>query len=306
MSTQAVRQPVRRRKGRSLRRTTFGDVVIVLIVSLLGFSMLYPFYNLIIQSVCPNWVITQANGVLFWPKEITLENYKYVIIYPNVWISYKNTIFVTVVGTSLSLVMTTLGGYALSKRDLPFRLPMTLLILFTMWFGGGLIPGYLNLKRLGFLNTLWVMIIPDTISTGNLLLMRNFFLGMPNDLKESAYIDGANEVVVLWKIVLPLSLPIMATMALFYGVSNWNEYTTPLLYNTKDGLHTIQVILQRMYKESVQRVQAMDDVYSSDSKIATEAVRSATVVFATLPIVMVYPFLQKYFAKGVMVGSLKG
>jgi putative aldouronate transport system permease protein len=305
MSTHTAKRILTSKKSH-LHRMTIGDVVILFIVSLLGFSMLYPFYNLILQSFCPNWVITEANGVLFWPKDVTLENYKYVLIYPNVWNSYNNTIFVTVVGTALSLVMTTLGGYALSKRDLPFRMPMTLLILITMWFNGGLIPQYLNLRRLGFLNTLWVMIIPDTISTSNLLLMRNFFLGMPNDLKESAYIDGATEPVVLLKIVLPLSMPIMATMALFYGVSNWNEYTTPLLYNTKDDLHTIQVILQRMYRESVQRIQSMDDVYSSSSSIATEAVRSATVVFATLPIVMVYPYLQKYFAKGVMVGSLKG
>ena len=268
--------------------------------------MLYPFVNMIFQSVSPNWVITEANGMLLWPKEVTFANYQYVFHYPNVWNSYKNTIFVTVMGTSLSLVLTTMGGYALSKRDLPGRFAMTMLILITMWVSGGLIPGYLNLRRLGFLNTLWVMIIPDTISTGNLLLMRNFFLGMSEELKESAYIDGASETVVLLKIVLPLSTPIIATMALFYGVSNWNEYTTPLLYNSDDKLHTIQVVLQKMYNNSVQKIQNMDDLTSTTSSIATEAVRSATVVFATVPIIMVYPFLQKYFAKGVMVGSLKG
>ena len=150
------------------------------------------------------------------------------------------------------------------------------------------------------------MIIPDAISTGNLLLMRNFFLGMSEELKESAYMDGASEPVVLWKIVLPLSMPIIATMALFYGVSNWNEYSTPLMYNSNDKLHTIQVVLQKMYNNSVQKIQDMDDLTSATSSIATEAVRSATVVFATLPIIMVYPFLQKHFAKGVMVGSLKG
>lgn len=297
--------PQKAKKSR-LHRITIGDVIIYVVVSILGFSMLYPFVNLIFQSVSPNWVITEANGMLLWPKEITFANYQYVFHYPNVWNSYKNTIFVTVVGTSLSLVLTTMGGYALSKRDLPGRFAMTMLILITMWVSGGLIPGYLNLRRLGFLNTLWVMIIPDTISTGNLLLMRNFFLGMSEELKESAYIDGASETVVLLKIVLPLSTPIIATMALFYGVSNWNEYTTPLLYNSDDKLHTIQVVLQKMYNNSVQKIQNMDDLTSTTSSIATEAVRSATVVFATVPIIMVYPFLQKYFAKGVMVGSLKG
>ena len=297
--------PQKAKKSR-LHRITIGDVIIYVVVSILGFSMLYPFVNLIFQSVSPNWVITEANGMLLWPKEVTFANYQYVFHYPNVWNSYKNTIFVTVMGTSLSLVLTTMGGYALSKRDLPGRFAMTMLILITMWVSGGLIPGYLNLRRLGFLNTLWVMIIPDTISTGNLLLMRNFFLGMSEELKESAYIDGASETVVLLKIVLPLSTPIIATMALFYGVSNWNEYTTPLLYNSDDKLHTIQVVLQKMYNNSVQKIQNMDDLTSTTSSIATEAVRSATVVFATLPIIMVYPFLQKYFAKGVMVGSLKG
>lgn len=297
--------PQKAKKSR-LHRITIGDVIIYVVVSILGFSMLYPFVNLIFQSVSPNWVITEANGMLLWPKEVTFANYQYVFHYPNVWNSYKNTIFVTVMGTSLSLVLTTMGGYALSKRDLPGRFAMTMLILITMWVSGGLIPGYLNLRRLGFLNTLWVMIIPDTISTGNLLLMRNFFLGMSEELKESAYIDGASETVVLLKIVLPLSTPIIATMALFYGVSNWNEYTTPLLYNSDDKLHTIQVVLQKMYNNSVQKIQNMDDLTSTTSSIATEAVRSATVVFATVPIIMVYPFLQKYFAKGVMVGSLKG
>ena len=245
----------KKQKKNFMERNTFGDYVILVIVSLLGFSMLYPFVNLVFQSLSPNWVITEANGMLLWPKEVTFQNYVYVVKYPNVWNSYKNTIFVTVIGTSLSLIMSTLGGYALSKRDLPFRLPMTLLILIPMWISGGLIPNYLNLRRLGFLNSLWVMIIPDTISTGNLLLMRNFFLGIPQDLKDSAYIDGASEPRVLWKIVLPLSMPIMATMALFYGVSNWNEYTTPMIYNSNVKYHPIQVILQRMYTASVQKLQ---------------------------------------------------
>ena len=183
--------PQKAKKSR-LHRITIGDVIIYVVVSILGFSMLYPFVNLIFQSVSPNWVITEANGMLLWPKEVTFANYQYVFHYPNVWNSYKNTIFVTVMGTSLSLVLTTMGGYALSKRDLPGRFAMTMLILINMWVSGGLIPGYLNLRRLGFLNTLWVMIIPDTISTGNLLLMRNFFLGMSEELKESAYIDGAS------------------------------------------------------------------------------------------------------------------
>lgn len=294
---------IRLKQKSRTHRITPVDVIIAAIVTLLAFSMLYPFVNLIFQSISSNAAITASEGMMLWPKEITLENYRYVFMYPNVWQSYKNTIFITLAGTSLSLVMTTLGGYALSKRDLPFRMPMTLLILITMFIGGGLIPNYLNLRNLGFLNTLWVMIIPDTISTSNLLLMRNFFLNMPQDMKDSAYIDGASEVRTLISIVLPLSTAILATMALFYGVSNWNEYTSAILYNQEEKYYPIQVIIQRMYANSVEKVM---DENRMDKQLATEAIKSATVVFATLPIVCVYPFLQKYFAKGVMVGSLKG
>ena len=302
MQHATVSAPVRQRKS-ALHRTTAGDIVIAAIVTLLTLTMLYPFLNLVFQSFSSNVAITASGGMMFWPTDFTIENYVYVLKYPNVWQAYKNTVFITVMGTSLSLVMTTLGGYSLSKRNLPLRMPMTLLILITMFVGGGLIPNYLNLKNLGFLNTLWVMIIPDTISTGNLLLMRNFFLAMPQDLKDSAYIDGAGEVRTLISIVLPLSTAIIATMALFYGVGNWNEFTAAIIYNHEEKYYPIQVIIQRMYSESVKKV--MDDEVAS-RRLASEAIKSATVVFGTLPIVCVYPFLQKHFAKGVMVGSLKG
>lgn len=239
-----------------------------------------------------------ASYCTLYPKEITFQAYKYMINYRNVWPSYRNTIFVTVVGTINSLVWTSLGGYALSRRDLPGRTVMTLFIIFTMYFGGGLIPTYLNLRRLGFLNTLWVMIIPDAIATTYLLYFRNFFMSLPNELKESAYIDGASEFTTFLKIILPMSAPIYATMALFYGVSNWNEYSTPLIYNSKQEYWTIQVIIQRMYTASVEKnlgESTLDDLPPSES------VKAAAVVFATLPILCVYPFLQKYFVQGIIV-----
>ncbi len=303
MSTLKHNAPAALKQKSRLHHTTPVDILIAAIVSVLAFSMLFPFVNLVFQSISTNAAITASNGVMLWPRDITLENYRYVFMYPNVWQAYKNTLFITAVGTIISLVMTTLGGYALSKRDLPFRMPMTLLILITMFIGGGLIPGYLNLRNLNLLNTLWVMIIPDAISTSNLLLMRNFFLNMPQDLKDSAYIDGASEVRTLVSIILPLSTAIIATMALFYGVSYWNEYTSAIIYNHEEKFYPIQVIIQRMYANSVQKIMDSDRM---DKQLATEAIKSATVVFATLPIVCVYPFLQKYFAKGVMVGSLKG
>ena len=244
--------------------------------------------------------------VYLLPVNPSLDGYRMLLKEKDILTGFKNSVIYLAVGTTVNMLLTMLLAFPLSRREMPGRNIITFFVALTMYVSGGLIPGYLNLRRLGFLNTLWVMIIPDAISTGNLLLMRNFFLGMSEELKESAYMDGASEPVVLWKIVLPLSMPIIATMALFYGVSNWNEYSTPLMYNSNDKLHTIQVVLQKMYNNSVQKIQDMDDLTSATSSIATEAVRSATVVFATLPIIMVYPFLQKHFAKGVMVGSLKG
>lgn len=299
-----AKQTNRKARKSRLHRTTWSDLLIAGIVTLLVFSMLYPFVNLLFQSLSTNAAISAANGMMLWPTEITFDNYIYVFKYPNVWQSYKNTIFITVIGTSLSLLLTTMGGYALSKRDLPYRMFMTVLVLITMFIGGGMIPNYLNLRNLGFLNTLWVMIIPDTISCSNLLLMRNFFLAQPEELKESARIDGAGEIRTMVSIVLPLSAAIIATMALFYGVSNWNEYTAAIIYNHESKYYPIQVILQKMYNNSVKSV--MEDDYLTGKAPASDAVRSATVIFATLPIICVYPFLQKYFAKGVMVGSLKG
>lgn len=299
-----AKQTNRKARKSRLHRTTWSDLLIAGIVTLLVFSMLYPFVNLLFQSLSSNAAISAANGMMLWPTEITFDNYIYVFKYPNVWQSYKNTIFITVIGTSLSLLLTTMGGYALSKRDLPYRMFMTVLVLITMFIGGGMIPNYLNLRKLGFLNTLWVMIIPDTISCSNLLLMRNFFLAQPEELKESARIDGAGEIRTMVSIVLPLSAAIIATMALFYGVSNWNEYTAAIIYNHESRYYPIQVILQKMYNNSVKSV--MEDDYLTGKAPASDAVRSATVIFATLPIICVYPFLQKYFAKGVMVGSLKG
>lgn len=299
-----AKQTNRKARKSRLHRTTWSDLLIAGIVTLLVFSMLYPFVNLLFQSLSTNAAISAANGMMLWPTEITFDNYIYVFKYPNVWQSYKNTVFITVIGTSLSLLLTTMGGYALSKRDLPYRMFMTVLVLITMFIGGGMIPNYLNLRNLGFLNTLWVMIIPDTISCSNLLLMRNFFLAQPEELKESARIDGAGEIRTMVSIVLPLSAAIIATMALFYGVSNWNEYTAAIVYNHESKYYPIQVILQKMYNNSVKSV--MEDDYLTGKAPASDAVRSATVIFATLPIICVYPFLQKYFAKGVMVGSLKG
>lgn len=284
------------------KRIRLFDVLLLIVISIVCLSMLYPFINILFISISNISEVTAARGMMLYPKSITFKAYKYIIEYNNIWNSYKNTIFITVVGTLYALLMTTMGAYVLSKKHLPGVGVMTMFILITMFFRGGLIPTYLNFRNLNLLNTLWVLIIPCGISTWNLLLERNFFQAIPREISESARIDGANEIQQLIYIILPLSLPILATLALFYGVGRWNEYSSAIIFNSKSNYYTLQVILNRMYRMSIQEVLNEDFIGTPP----TESIRCATVIFTTLPILCVYPFLQRYFAKGIMVGSLKG
>lgn len=281
------------------KQATPGYYVMLVFLSLVCFSMLYPFVNLLFQSVSPATEIVASHGLMLYPKKIQLDAYRYLMQYPYLKESYQNTVFITVVGTALCMIMTTLGGYVLSRRDLPGRTLLTTFVVVTMFFSGGMIPNYLNLRNMGLLNTRWVLIFPMMISTWNMLLMRNFIMGIPIDLTEAARIDGANEVRLVLSIILPLSKPILATLALFYGVGRWNEYSNVIIYNSKANMQTLQVIIRKMY-ESAQI--DMEETITPP----LEAIRAATVIFSTVPILCVYPFLQKYFAQGLMVGSVKG
>lgn len=288
----------------NFRKKDFGwaDGILVLVLGILCLSMLYPFLNLLFISVSDMADVIQNGGMLLYPKSIDFSAYEYVLKYNGISDAYRNTIFVTVVGTSLALVMTTLGAYVLSCKQMPGHRFCTLFVVFTMFFSGGLIPTYLNMRNLRLLNTLWSLILPGCIVTWNMLLERNFIQAIPQQLIEAARIDGAGEYRVLVRVVMPLSMPILATLMLFYGVARWNEYSNAVIYISKQKLYTLQVIIHRMYTMSISDVLNDENVGMPPS----EAVRSATVVFATLPILCVYPFLQKYFAQGLMVGSVKG
>lgn len=288
----------------NFRKKDFGwaDGILVLVLGILCLSMLYPFLNLLFISVSDMADVIQNGGMLLYPKSIDFSAYEYVLKYNGISDAYRNTIFVTVAGTSLALVMTTLGAYVLSCKQMPGHRFCTLFVVFTMFFSGGLIPTYLNMRNLRLLNTLWSLILPGCIVTWNMLLERNFIQAIPQQLIEAARIDGAGEYRVLVRVVMPLSMPILATLMLFYGVARWNEYSNAVIYISKQKLYTLQVIIHRMYTMSISDVLNDENVGMPPS----EAVRSATVVFATLPILCVYPFLQKYFAQGLMVGSVKG
>ena len=281
-----------------------GYLFLLLILTVVCLSMLYPFINLLFISVSDIGAVMRSKGLMLYPVSVHFSAYSYLLQYPNLTTSYFNTVFITLVGTTLALIMSTLGAHVLARRDIPGRGLLTTFIVITMFFGGGLIPTYLNMRSLHLINTRWVLILPFIISTWNMLLLRNFMMGIPVELNEAARIDGCGEFRLLLQIIVPLSLPILATLALFYGVSRWNEYTNVIIYNSRANLQTIQVVIRQMYES------AANDAYiiSAEGKTVPlmTLVQAATVIFATIPILCVYPFLQKHFAKGLMVGSVKG
>ena len=217
--------------------------------------------------------------------------------------SFGNSVFVTLTGSILSLFVTFLAAYPLSKRDLPFQKPLMVLFVFTMWFNGGMIPTYLIIKEFGMVNNFLSLILPGAIGVYNILIVKNYFESLPSVLEESARVDGANGFTILFRIILPLSKPVIATILLFVAVSFWNDYFSPMIYITRTNLKTLPVYMRDMIVES------QTDVTNSsidDQNVLPEGIRSATIVASTVPILIVYPFIQKHFVKGVMIGAVKG
>lgn len=283
-----------------MNKAGLADYLILIFLILLGIATLYPFVNILFISVSNMDEVVRNNGLILWPKTINWEGYRYVLRYGGLVQAFKVTVYITVVGTLINLAMTSLGAYVLSCKEMPGRNFFMSLVLITMFFGGGLIPSYLVVKNLKLIDSLWALMLPGAISTWNLILLRNFFQSIPGSLKESARIDGASELTILVKLMLPLSLPIIATLALFYGVGHWNEYMTAIIYINKPKLYPLQVVIRSMYNVAIEQL-------DQDSlPPPAETVRCATVMLATLPIICVYPFLQKYFVQGMLVGSIKG
>lgn len=288
------------RKAGNLSKPGAVDAVIWLFLGLLSVTTLYPFVNVLFVSFADMKDIVQHGGTILFPRSIHLDSYRYVLRFSGLLDAYGVTIFITVVGTLINLVMTSLGAYVLSNRDLPGRNALMTIVFIPMLFSGGLIPSYLVVRSLHLVDTVWALIVPFAINSWLLILMRNFFQGIPAALRESARIDGCSELGILVRVVLPLSLPIVATLALFYGVGHWNEYINVVIYINNPKLYTLQLILRKMYTFSI------DQLDGDSLPPPVETIRAATVMMATLPIVIVYPFLQKYFVQGVMVGSVKG
>lgn len=288
------------------KKVTVWGIIRTIFLLAVMVSILYPFLYMISVSLSSNYHVVK-NDISFFPRGLQFEVYKIVLSDKRIFLAYKNTLIYTVVGTTISLFFTTITAYALSKKKrLPFYTFFNTMMIATMFFSGGMIPSYLTVVNiLGMHDSIWAVVIPSCIGTSNVIIMRTFFAQYPAEIEESGRLDGLNDIGCLWHLVLPTSTAILATMALFYAVGQWNAFFTPLIYLKSQDKFPLQIILRQI----VLRGQMEDNaiLYSAGKNIIPEdSVKYATIVVAVAPIIAVYPWLQKYFVKGVMIGSLKG
>ncbi|WP_336783036.1 carbohydrate ABC transporter permease [Paenibacillus illinoisensis] len=276
-------------------------------LALVSVVVLYPVFFVGIASIS-NPENVMRGEVWLWPKNLSLVGYERLFANSELMKGYGNTLLYTVAGTMLNLVMTIAAAYPLSRSDFRGRTFFTILIVFTMFFSGGMIPTYLLIKDLGMLDTFWVMIIPSALSVWNMLIMKTFFQNsIPKEIQEAAFMDGCSNMKVLLRIVLPLSGPVLAVMVLFYAVGHWNSYFNALIYLSDRDKYPLQLFLREILVQG--QMQEMVDI--SDDSLArsmmdAEAIKYAAVIITNLPMLILYPFLQKYFIKGVMIGAVKG
>ena len=275
-----------------------------------AFLTLFPFVNVIATSFSSSRAITSGE-VFLLPVEANINSYINLVKDGQLFVAMKNTVLVTVVGTLFNMTATILAAYPLSKKRLRGRNLFLMMIVFTMVFSGGMIPGFILVRQLKLIDTYWSLWLPGLLSTYNMFVMRTFFNGIPVSLEEAAIIDGANDITILLKIILPLSMPVIATLTLFYAVGGWNSYFGPLMYITTSTKQVLMVKLYQMIDTMSQTLLNSVSVGGSEGilqeeMIAPEGIRTAAIVITIAPIMCVYPFLQKYFVKGVMIGSVKG
>ena len=263
---------------------------------------LYPFWYVVVGSVSSMAHLIK-NGFVLWPDGLHLDAYEQVFRNDLVPVAYRNTLIVTLGGTALSMLLTILGGFVLSLKKLPGRVFFTFFFVFTMMFGGGLVPTFLVFSRLGMIDTLFALIVPGAISTYNMILMRNFFESVPESLYEAASIDGETLPGYVFHILLPLSGAAIATITLFYAVGYWNDYFSSIIYIRNNRLWPMQTVLRQVLQTAQMNNMMYDDAKKG---VAPETLKDAMIVVTMIPILCVYPFVQKHFVKGVMIGSIKG
>lgn len=283
-----------------------GTIINYIIIILIVMICLYPFLNVIAYSLSSNRAIL-TGIVTIYPKEIQFDAFQQILGKNTIWNSMKNTLIIAVYGTVVGLFLTTLAAYALSKKRLKGRKVLTFFFLFSMYFSGGIIPTFLVVKGLKLLNTLHALVLPVAMSSFNFIVMKAFFTQIPGEIEEQASIDGCNEIGILIRIVLPLSMPIIATIGLFYAVYYWNEFFNSLMYITDPGKFTLQLKLrQLLFTEALSSLGENANSENLGQVVLPESLKAASVIIATIPIIIVYPWLQKYFVKGMLLGSVKG
>ncbi|CAN7396999.1 carbohydrate ABC transporter permease [Paenibacillus sp. LjRoot153] len=280
------------------------DTINILLLILMMLLTVYPLIYVLFASVSDAGSLMGYKGMLWRPLGFSLDAYTNVFRNPMIVKGYGNTLFVVLMGLVLNITLTAFGAYALSRKSLQYRKPLMLFIIFTMFFSGGLIPLYLTVKGVGLIDSLWSLIIPTAINTFNLILMKTAFEAIPDALEESAKIDGANDFVILFRIVLPLSMPVIAVMLLYYGVGHWNSWFNAMIFLQERSLYPLQLVLRGILLQG--EASANSGASDEDAAMLAATLKYATIIVATVPILFVYPFLQKYFVKGALIGAVKG
>ncbi len=296
-----------RKLGQATGGELAGQIVNSAFLGLMVLITIYPFWHVVMYSLSDSHA-SMSGGIFLWPREFSLLSYQQLLSTRQLYICYRNSILKTLIGTGLALLLTALTAYPLSLPRFKGRGFFSLMIFFTMLFNGGMIPTYLLIRDLHLLDTFWVYVLPGAMSAYNMFILRNFFQSIPPSLEESALLDGANPFQVLFHIVLPLSGPALAALAMFYGVALWNGYMDNVLYVNDSNLQLLQNFLRQLIAAAGAKsgtVSEMADV-SAASRLTEETVKMTVITVSVIPVLIVYPFLQKYYTKGVMVGSVKG
>lgn len=290
-------------KKNRIRRFGVADFVLLALLTLLGLIILYPFYNAILVSLVPNTVYLRYQGLMLWPPEVTLEAYSFTFQSSLIWYGFKNSFLITVIGTVYNMVLTILCAYALTK-PIPGGKVIRFLIVFTMYFSGGLIPFYLLIRDLGLIDTLWSMILPTGINIMYMLIISNYFKSLPPALEESAKIDGATDLRILWSVILPLSLPLLATFTLYYAVERWNEWYNAMLFVKNVENWPLQNVLRTIIND-VNMMATQNIPGQAKPDIQGDAIKMSSIIIGMAPIMCLYPFLQRYFLSGMTLGAVK-
>ncbi|WP_426447365.1 carbohydrate ABC transporter permease [Paenibacillus sp. S-38] len=273
-------------------------------LTLLALAMFLPFLNVLAQSFSSSEAIVSGK-VLFLPVDFTWINYQYVFSDAAIWRSFGITVYITVVGTLINLIATASLAYPVSRPEYMGRGAIVIMVLITMVFSAPLIPNFILMKSLGLTNSLWALLLPGAISAFNFFVMRSFFMQIPGEIIDSGRIDGCSELRMIWSIVLPLSKPVMASLGIFYAVNHWNTYMHALYYVNKPALWPLQVKLRQLIMSDEINIDPSASQFSSLAHMDPEGIKMATIIIATIPIVLIYPFLQRHFVKGMMIGSVK-